>query len=1142
MAKSKARYLADILQSDGSSTFVGDFSVPASFTIDPEGSPGGTVTIAGDIVSTGPTGLDNASLQNDSITINSYVTALGDSLTLDTDDISESSPSANLWFTQTRARESISLTDNGGDGSLSYNNTTGEFSFTGPSAEEVRAHFSSGTGVTLSSGQISIGQSVATTDAVTFSNITTTTTSDIFYDNSISGMTATDIQSAISELNNLVGGGNVGSQASFDSYEFTATSNQTTFDLANVGISPTPGYIVGYIQVFLNGVLLAEADYNATDGQTVVLSSGAEAGDILTLVALDSFDIANLLRVTSFDASAPQNNLVMDSNGNVGIGITPLGKVHSNVGASTVAFMGGGTVTDPQYPTFGFDGQVGSNGGRGAGMYLPADGELAWSTAGTERMRIDSSGNVHIGTGTDSLANLSIITSGQGGGIQLNRNTSGLPTNGQSLGSYSFKGIDSANSNAVSEAMIEAIASEDHTGLTAATDMVFYTKETGVGPGSAPTPRMRIDSSGHVLVGTTTNTNPRAPLTVFGVAGAPATTGTSAANVALRVATTTGNSQSFDVGIYNAAPYGTWLQATNSGDLTDVSPLVLNPTGGNVGIGTSSPQLKLHVSGTNGYPATSGTTPTGHITIRNSTGATHGAFIGVADASPWGTWIQAQDINNLATNYPLLLNPNGGNVGIGTNEPAAKLDIRYNNTTTQSSQVNGMTIRTDEGGGLEWHLWHTNGYVGWVAAARVNNHGNNWGDGYLEFITAGATGGNQISTMALKAGNVGIGTNEPAAKLVVQDNITHTSNPPTYRGSLIIASDGSQTSAGGLEFHSSIGGGAGYGGRIVTDSSANMLFFARSNSTGWTKTLTIDPTGSAALTGALSINDNPAKFASPVYRGTATGVSNAGYTTLFTATGGGYGSSIKFTLVGTTINVVVNVTADLIVGHSQDILISTQSGFYTTVTLKVTSDTNENFAVEATTDSVNPVTLAIEVFPFSNEQVTFTNSHSYTGSSLTHTCFYGHSTSGTGGGAGDIRTDGNINAGGGAIVIGTGPTEVTLLGSKAIADNVATNFLRVVGPTSSIYGHLELTYNLEDPGIQHYTGKYTFRVFYNGTATLLDTITSDDFSLPPSFAFTFSASGGNFDIAVTADTNASSYTFGWCAKYVSNNSSNLVSL
>lgn len=48
----------------------------------------------------------------------------------------------NLYYTNTRARQSISVTDSGGDGSLSYDNSTGVITYTGPSASEVRAHLS----------------------------------------------------------------------------------------------------------------------------------------------------------------------------------------------------------------------------------------------------------------------------------------------------------------------------------------------------------------------------------------------------------------------------------------------------------------------------------------------------------------------------------------------------------------------------------------------------------------------------------------------------------------------------------------------------------------------------------------------------------------------------------------------------------------------------------------------------------------------------------------------------------------------------------------------------------------------------------------------------------------------------------------
>lgn len=51
-------------------------------------------------------------------------------------------------------RAMFSHSDAGGDGSFSYNSSTGQFTYTGPSASEVRAHFSQGTGITISNGQI----------------------------------------------------------------------------------------------------------------------------------------------------------------------------------------------------------------------------------------------------------------------------------------------------------------------------------------------------------------------------------------------------------------------------------------------------------------------------------------------------------------------------------------------------------------------------------------------------------------------------------------------------------------------------------------------------------------------------------------------------------------------------------------------------------------------------------------------------------------------------------------------------------------------------------------------------------------------------------------------------------------------------
>jgi len=82
--------------------------------------------------------IPNASLTNSSLTVNSNSVSLGGSVTLDTDDIGEGS--TNLYFTNARAQGAIS----------------------------------GGTGVTVSSGTISIGQDVATSSTPTFGNITTT--------------------------------------------------------------------------------------------------------------------------------------------------------------------------------------------------------------------------------------------------------------------------------------------------------------------------------------------------------------------------------------------------------------------------------------------------------------------------------------------------------------------------------------------------------------------------------------------------------------------------------------------------------------------------------------------------------------------------------------------------------------------------------------------------------------------------------------------------------------------------------------------------------------------------------------------------------------------------------------------------------
>ena len=78
--------------------------------------------------------------------------------------------------------------------------------------------------------------------------------------------------------------------ATYTRTSFVATSGQTTFSMV---------YVPGYVEVFLNGVLLNAADYTASNGTTVVLAVGAVAGDIVELVAYNATLITTATTATN---------------------------------------------------------------------------------------------------------------------------------------------------------------------------------------------------------------------------------------------------------------------------------------------------------------------------------------------------------------------------------------------------------------------------------------------------------------------------------------------------------------------------------------------------------------------------------------------------------------------------------------------------------------------------------------------------------------------------------------------------------------------------------------------------------------------------------------------------------------------------
>jgi hypothetical protein len=94
-----------------------------------------------------------------------------------------------LYYTDARVKAAIGVTDAGGDGSLTYSN--GNITYTGPSATEVRNHFSAGTGVGIAGGVVSIGQPVGTTSNVVFNNVTASGNAVINGNLTVSGTTTT---------------------------------------------------------------------------------------------------------------------------------------------------------------------------------------------------------------------------------------------------------------------------------------------------------------------------------------------------------------------------------------------------------------------------------------------------------------------------------------------------------------------------------------------------------------------------------------------------------------------------------------------------------------------------------------------------------------------------------------------------------------------------------------------------------------------------------------------------------------------------------------------------------------------------------------------------------------------------------------
>jgi len=172
------------------------------------------------------------------------------------------------------------------------------------------------------------------------------------------------------------------------------------------------------------------------------------------------------------DGAAIADNLVVKSTGSTGITITS-----PDANNATLNF---GSASDNDY--FGIQGFY--NSGSPFGRF---------STGGTERMRIDSSGNVGIGT-TDIGAKLSVRSAASSSITNVLDVGNAQNAAGTGHGAMIRLHCTTDENRGV------AIASSSNTNYATDNDMLFYTSTS-----STMYERMRISSSGNLLVGTTSS-------------------------------------------------------------------------------------------------------------------------------------------------------------------------------------------------------------------------------------------------------------------------------------------------------------------------------------------------------------------------------------------------------------------------------------------------------------------------------------------------------------------------------------------------------------------------------------------------------------------------------------------------------------
>ena len=178
--------------------------------------------------------------------------------------------------------------------------TTATTQATSASSSATSATTSAATATTKASEAVTSATSAATSLATFTGQYVSQTTAPSSPD---TGDLWFDTSTSIMKVYNGASWANAGSSVNGieNSVQYIATAGQTTFSAT---------YDAGYVDVYLNGILLATTDYTATNGSSVVLNTGASVSDVVYIQAFGTFALADHYTKVASDARYAQETYV----------------------------------------------------------------------------------------------------------------------------------------------------------------------------------------------------------------------------------------------------------------------------------------------------------------------------------------------------------------------------------------------------------------------------------------------------------------------------------------------------------------------------------------------------------------------------------------------------------------------------------------------------------------------------------------------------------------------------------------------------------------------------------------------------------------------------------------------------------------